>query len=575
MALEVYLDGELKLTRGGPFYAIRIGTHPLNDVVIRSDAEGVHEQHCTIVYTGSTYRLEMMPNHVVDIDGRPAEYGQQLFVQHNSSECALSIGGAPQKGQASPYPPPVIKLKRADENVDAPPSVKYIKRQRKNLTPGWQVRGQLHRFALGFLGIVGLLAASIWLVGDASAKRSERIAKRFETLAFSTAPSPEVTTKAKRSVMQVGLVKDGRFAGFGTAWVWNVPPELQGPQDAPGLDPGHRLVTNRHVWWAIKECAASPAGCQGVAQGCAAVRYVSLDAGGIASQARIEKLDPACGESGGELRAKTHPHYSEFDGRFDEDARPDVPNIYDVAIAGWPQALQDEFMIPGFDLAAGAEVGEGVGSLGVPVENYKNPSPVAQYRVGTIGRMTDPFGLPGDEQDYLLITGGAVEGGDSGGPVINGKGEVVAMQFAGFFVAGAAVGINRLDYGDKFRALSSRLVAETLTLQDEQKLTAVETKRHHNWEVGLAPMLGDYTQSLMARRAMDSCNVKLNANGKLDDAVSPKSAFAGRQGPGRRSTRPASQPFPAPSTGASAMQARSRSISTKAQRRATISPSFS
>src|SRR5689334_2608791 len=126
MGLKLSVNGvPFERDWSGRFYGIRIGTGGSNDIVVAENTPGVQEHHCTLVHTGSTYRLEMLPTHLVFVDGERGECGQQLFLR-NTKSCVLSIGGAPpssRSGSEAKFlaPPPQIKLERIDESTEAVP----------------------------------------------------------------------------------------------------------------------------------------------------------------------------------------------------------------------------------------------------------------------------------------------------------------------------------------------------------------------------------------------------------------------------------------------------------------------
>ena len=102
MGLRLTVNGvELPNDRTERFFAIRIGTGPANDIVVSENTPGVQEHHCTIVHTGSTYRLEMLPTHLVFVDGERGECGQQLFL-HNTSSCTSFRAAATRQARLAP-----------------------------------------------------------------------------------------------------------------------------------------------------------------------------------------------------------------------------------------------------------------------------------------------------------------------------------------------------------------------------------------------------------------------------------------------------------------------------------------
>ena len=522
MPLRVSLDGSEPQVWSGVFYGIRIGTGADNDIVIAGGTPGVHQHHCTIVHTGSSYRIEMLPAHLVFVDGERAECGQQIFFR-NSKRCVLSIGGAPAgAGRNILAPPPEVICIREGEATE-PMIVKVDGRPLRNRDRLLELRKifTAGAWAAAFV-LAGILA---WLGVDYLADRESRARlaafETFQQVSEDGTVSVAEVAAAQQSVLQLGLsLPDGSgFEPAGSGWVWQA-------------DATHKAIaTNIHVVDQIKSCLAAPQACFGeVAAGrryCAAVRHrLSED---IA-------VFPECSPEAFQARTARHPdhgRFSVFIGRKGQDLQ--VPNIYDVAAIDLPPGLQ---ALPGLNLASvPPQAGAEVAVLGFPLEGDGDIARAAEdvtLRTGTIGRVSDPFGIPapdcnsGDPAcsrgDYLIITGAVTQGGESGSAIIDGRAEVVAMTFATFVepaASDAATSGRRYAGTGKFKALNASLVSELGALAfddlaaDQQHDTG---QRRLGWARSFAFAGTEYRTMYLASRGSDECR----------GAGKPVTAIAGR-----------------------------------------------
>lgn len=513
MTLSVSVDGvPLEGRFSAPFFAIRIGTDAQNTIVVAANTPGVHQHHCTIVHTGSTYRLEMLPTHLVFVDGERGECGQQLFL-HNTRKCVLSIGGAPPPARKSAgpgfAPPPQITLERL--GPDLKPGMRPDHRgPATNRDIGKFLRVSVRNLIAG-LGLVAfLLAAWIGVSIASAAALSERLDQTAKLAELP--PGPDIAERARESVFQIGLMDCGGlgtpsaepcdFYPAGTVWVWNDGNE-------------RRLVTNVHVIKAINDCSLSTSAesrdkCIAPAGSCPAVRYFAG-----APESRHQKIEALadCSQDAF-VHARIHGDYEAFERWTRQSASAGaLPNVYDIAIIDWPPTLTwngaglrlpAEMGTPNYRL----RTGEGVGLFGYPSEggirtdwNAGN----AQFRPGSVGRTQDAFGLPSQEEFLLTISGPEVIGGESGGPVIDARGEVVAMTFANFSQQGDAQ-LGRISYGARMKALSLKLLTERDRFAPlEASGSKPSETRLGLWREGLQAMSRGRRTAVVERFRQETC----------------------------------------------------------------------
>jgi len=520
MGLKLTVNGvEVPGDRAERFFAIRIGTGPSNDIVVSENTPGVQEHHCTIVHTGSTYRLEMLPTHLVFVDGERGECGQQLFL-HNTSSCTLSIGGAAPSSRLGSKgkglaPPPQIRLDKVGEKPGLVPARRDQRGPKTNFDLSTFARVSISNLVIAVLAVLTLGAAA-W---GYTYIQSKQLSDRLDKVATLTdlPPSSAVALKSQAAVFQIGLEKGGSFIPSGTAWAW----------ETPGGE--RRLVTNIHVVRAINNCSQSAsaeamAKCAGSATGCPAIRYFI---------GKEEKHVPigACDETvGGALAADIHADHEQFDRWTRQTGQQTgLPNVYDVALIAWPADMPGWTGEP-LKVAEGLgqadtklKSGQGVAILGYPAEGAITTdvqAATALYRPGWVGRTSNPFGLPADQEDYITIAGPEVLGGESGSPIINGEGKVVAMTFAAFSQAGDGKH-GRISYGARMKALSARVLMEQdkFVAADATSGLRASDERLVMWSGGLTAITSDYRSALVGQLQSWKCPAGTRSKDNSQTAV--------------------------------------------------------
>lgn len=489
MGIRYSLNGRELGERSEAFFALRVGTGRHNDIVIASGSPGVHENHCTIVSTGSTFRLEMRPEHLVYVDGALGECGGQLFQKH-VKECELQLGSANAK----------VQLTRTGDNIE-PEKVFFRGRPRRN-----RDRLKEHRrlFQLAFLAILVLLIAGGG--GFYAAMEADRAQKASIGILQAAQLSEKERKAAQASVLEMGLsvtLDNGakRFVSVGTGWVL-----LHNEKKS--------LVTNIHVSKTINSCVLQPNECDGIPKlrdGTTPEIAVRLNgAQDWISFTEFSECGIARNCWSQEVR---HKHYAEFGTRLKRAGMADIENVYDVAV--FPLGYNGEGSVPSdgyLDQIEGlrlsdrpAHVGDFAAMLGYPTEGDDKAisSSSSLYRTVYIGRVTSPFGFAAadsDIADHVVLTGGAAVGGDSGGPVINGDSEVIAMTFAGYFAEGkTSTGARQPDGSARVDALSAELIRETVT-------RAFVEGRPGFWDSEISSLDGgSFKQAVIENRWISEC----------------------------------------------------------------------
>src|SRR6185503_10453971 len=125
-----------------------------------------------------------------------------------------------------------------------------------------------------------------------------------------------------------------------------------------------------------------------------------------------------------------------------------------------------------------------------------------------------------DQEDYITVAGPEVLGGESGSPIINREGSVVAMTFAAFSQAGDPRS-GRISYGARMKALSARLLTEQERFRssDIAEPTRTSDERLAMWSGGLASMSSDYGAVLREQLASWKCPAGTRSEDKTQTAI--------------------------------------------------------
>jgi hypothetical protein len=204
-------------------------------------------------------------------------------------------------------------------------------------------------------------------------------------------------------------------------------------------------------------------------------------------------------------RVQIHPGYQAFAqlwAKFEPVEQPSASQVSQVPLgdAGCdvallhvanPEGLAPALKLADTDTLNKLEGGEPIGYVGYPAENlfldgYTIDDPTPALQMGHLIHVTDYFGVAdGPIQERLLVSHSApMTGGASGSPLLNRRGEVIAVNSGGNYIfVGPVEKVPRIpsaamiNYGQRID-----LVRELLTNTAEQQLAAHERA----WQAGIA-----------------------------------------------------------------------------------------
>lgn len=405
------------------------------DVVWPADFTSVSRQHFALVRTTGGYRFELGDNPVL-LDGKPAYQDQYI---EDSAELQLGDAQGPrlnaviERGAAAAAMP---TTKAYAKNVSAH---EIAQKSRKKLA--W-VAGAVAAVAIG-------AGVALWQVNQIEpvnlAEYTQQLKTELQGELASTV-SPEVLAQARDSVYLV-LVRNaaGNEVAAATAWV---------------VDDG-TLATNAHVGSIFYE--------------------IGPDMTMLVRSPKAPYLTHQV------TAVDIHPGYEAFDqavkeyepvvlGLWNDMAEPQLVPAYDVALltVDKPEVLAPPLKLAGDQTLEGLLPGMAVAYVGYPTEQLSNvdairaPNPVIQSG-GTLVGITDFFNIRREDNVNQLVQHNlGATGGASGSPIINPKGEVVAVLSAGNIIitetgrAPSAVGINFGQRADLVKELLEGTAAEHL-----------------------------------------------------------------------------------------------------------------
>lgn len=498
MPIEVKVNGALLGYCHDRFYAVRIGSARDNEIVL-ADSQ-VHPYHCTLLHTGSTYRIEVPPSHLVYLNGVLVREGAQFMLDADGPKegVTLTLGMAPAADELNPSRTVALRY------VEVSDLRRNLLRKKRLNRENWQ---RPFNWLVAAVLAISVVSAGLWTISFLDDQQRDQRIREARVLFDSGEPQrAQLQEDLAAAMVRVGLAnKDGAFLPVGTGWLWNAEGQTW-------------LVTNRHVRDQVFNCAEASAGdladatdCRGMQGACPAAHHYDAarpDAPPI--------LLASCNfdERSKLMEPRLHPDYDRFEQQFPGNGRDDaeVPNIFDVALFDWPAAHAPWGR--GLHLASveeRARIAENVATIGFPLEGERAGGILARtwtFRPASVGRLSDPFGTPADEQHFLVLTGSEVQGGESGGPVINEAGNVVGMLFGGYFTKTPGDNsASRLSFGNKVRALDAALIEETA--RGGQSLAAA-ANRKALWDVGVRNLGVAFQGRLLEQQVFDTCEMPEN-----------------------------------------------------------------
>lgn len=137
------------------------------------------------------------------------------------------------------------------------------------------------------------------------------------------------------------------------------------------------------------------------------------------------------------LGVKIHPAYFDFRQALADTEKATGTKLrtmgsYDVAVltVGGTTKLAPKLNIADAEALQNLKPGEAIAYVGYPVADAKNNT-AEQMHFGYVSGSTDFLGVAGNRLGELIYHTAAASGGASGSPIVNGKGEVVAILSGG------------------------------------------------------------------------------------------------------------------------------------------------
>lgn len=409
---------------------VTVGRHPSCDVVFPADLISVSRYHLAFERKLARYRLVMQADNPVWIDGEEAFEGDEL------PAAALLALGHPDG--------PSLRVETVEDD-DLPPTERYARHDSPARVA--EAASRRSRAARSLVLVVGVLVVVAGAVAGVLSYQDRREMARLVDEMYSQPGSHAEESlaarlrEASRSVYLVAAKDEFGLSPFGTAWVVG-----------DGM-----LVTSAHVAEAFT----------GLGPG---LRLVVRRSGGDRDIA-VTGVEP-------------HPDYRRFEDAWRAygpltagaggGSRPIAEaGGYDVALLRVSEADRRALapplrLAPDADLLA-LEPGDLVGYVGFPVESaalggVNLDAPQAQLQIGRLTALTDFFLVKSDPADrHLLQHSLPVQGGASGAPVLDRRGQVVGVLSGGNLVeiddlgtrVPTGVGVNFAQRADLVRELLS------------------------------------------------------------------------------------------------------------------------
>ncbi|MFN7056456.1 hypothetical protein [Hyphomonas sp.] len=417
---------------------VRIGIDLSNDIVLPQALagdfnEGVRQFHCTLIYTGSNFRIDFEGGAEVFVAGE----AQSIITLTNPFELSSGSKVSLRLGTPKATPEsvnPEIIIERLGKASAVPPGKRGARTGRPSNDIVAVVRQTRRRQTRqgAFVSVMVLLMCAFALAGLKFFERLERFpGDRLRELEASVAVIG--TALGGPVALSQDDIAD-TFVPVGTGWL------CCGP-DTDRSGDVLKIVTNAHVVSQVDSMARAGETDQRIL-----AVFPRVQNGGSETEPVIVDLTRAIRQD--RLFAE-HRLYARFQQQFQSSSRP-YSNVYDVAhIEIADEETRDRLRHHArFEIGAGlSSADRQVGIIGYPVENLPralNPlDPVARTYIENVARRTDPFLSPSAGQEALVPELYAVRaesaGGLSGSPLIQfnrtaRKFEVVGMVFSASFL---------------------------------------------------------------------------------------------------------------------------------------------
>ena len=470
---------------------VRIGRDPLHcDFVLDAGDTRVSRQHCALQLVLGRYRLLLNQQNPVFIDEKRAFEGQVLL-----AGSVLRLGHEGPRMQVEIEPEADLAITRT---LEVPPDSPQV--QLEHVEQRLEKRIERHRLWTGLVvvAVLGGIVLGVFRLLSAESTLASLAAKQLtkdERLAVSGLLTPkivptfaEILQQAHDSVYLVMREKNGVAEPMGTAWVVD---------RERGL-----LATNAHV-----------------------ANQLDVDRAFVRSSAR-EPVDFQLASM------RQHPGYERFTRLADASAAggPVSPGSDPTSlITGCDTALLEvrkeqrarlgeALPLAGQDDLLRLSQGTPVAYLGHPLEglpgNYQRPEVRAQ--IGHVTAVSDFFlGSAEAVNAQLILTNLPATGGASGSPILNERGQVVAVLSAASFinVAGRRIPIGvGLTYGQRVDLLRELLDGDAV-------VQVAQSARDPVWERAFDAIRSQAGKELRASLIEMFANRLRRQNGKPLKAV--------------------------------------------------------
>lgn len=453
--------------------AVTVGRHPSCDVVFPPDAVSVSRYHVAFERKLARYRLVMQSDNPVFIDGEEAFEGDEL-----PAAARISLGRPDG---------PELRVETLEED-DLPPTRRYARQDSPARSAAKAVRRARRLVVVAAVLLTVVAAAFAWT------RHADR-----QTLAGILAVTESGGGRAEEVL--AARLREAQSSVY-----------LVAAKDSQGITPiGTAFVVDRGVLVTSAHVAEQFAD---MGEGLTMV----VRAGG----SPVHDVEV--------VKATLHPQYHLFEDAWHAygplaagaggTSRPIVEaGGYDVALLH--VATEDSGVLgPPLPLAADADLramqpGDAVGYLGFPMESaalggVNLDDPEAQLQIGRLTALTDFFLVksePGDR--HLLQHSLPVQGGASGSPLLDQRGQVVGVVSGGNLVeinpqgtrVSTGIGVNFAQRADLVRELLAG-DADTLTA-DREAMWQRRLKRYQTEvDMVLADWVGSHGETLVPAALM-------------------------------------------------------------------------
>ncbi len=426
-------DGDLIYNQSvKPQTILTIGRSSAADVQLPIEYDVAGLEHCRLRMHPDGMMLEVLPFQAIGIDGdwiEGSEVGSTTTKPcfRDKRTHYLELGSRFRgDGSTSGFSPFRLRIGLADRAVTAT-QLPRTTRDIESATRTLRSRNEtllsnvmsIGTFAVGSLSAILIAFVLFGQFLDRSRDRvfQDEMREQIDDISnirislSSTHASPDWVREKTKAVWLIGTssnASDGEFRGYGTAWVH--------------YQEGSRplLITNQHVIDQLSSDLKKP-------NWTPQVRRVD--------DGKVVTLELDWNDQ------RSHPHRAALSDFFVNQRDITMINVFDLAAISLANPAQDQLIATNSLSLANrsiADPGDFVGYIGYPFENlssggYQVEKPEPVFIEGTVGRMTDLFGLATDDDDHthLILADLTAMGGASGSPLFDSNGDVIGIVSSG------------------------------------------------------------------------------------------------------------------------------------------------